>query len=113
MNKIAVGADAKDAIDIDQTILWNLQSIARARGRDLKELTVAILDRPRHEKLIHEVQAAGARIKLLLDGDIAGAIMAARPRTGVDVLMGIGGAPEEVVSACELLALYPPPGAEE
>jgi fructose-1,6-bisphosphatase II len=102
MNKIAVGPDAKDVIDIDQSVLWNLQSIAWAKGRDIKELTVAILDRPRHEKLIYEVREAGARIKLLLDGDIAGSIMAARPRTGVDVLMGIGGAPEAVVSACAL-----------
>lgn len=102
MNKIAVGPDAAHAIDIDQPVAWNLKSIAQAKRIDVSELTVAVLDRPRHDKLIHDIREAGARIKLLLDGDIAGAIMAARPRTGVDVLMGIGGAPEAVVAACAL-----------
>ena len=102
MNKIAVGPDAADAIDIDQPVEWNLKNIAKAKRIEVSELTVAVLDRPRHEKLIYDIREAGARIKLLLDGDIAGAIMAARPRTGVDVLMGIGGAPEAVVAACAL-----------
>jgi len=102
MNKIAVGPAAKGAIDIDKTVAWNLKSIARAKKMEVSEVTVVILDRPRHEQLIREVREAGARIKLITDGDIAGAIMTALEDTGVDVLMGIGGAPEAVVSACAL-----------
>jgi fructose-1,6-bisphosphatase II len=102
MNKIAVGPAAKGAIDIDKSVSWNLRSVARAKKIDVSELTVVILDRPRHEHLIREVRDSGARIKLITDGDIAGAIMTALEDTGVDVLMGIGGAPEAVVSACAL-----------
>ncbi len=102
MNKIAVGPAAKGAIDIDKSVLWNLKSIARAKKMEVSEVTVVILDRPRHEHLISEVRDSGARIKLITDGDIAGAIMTALEDTGVDVLMGIGGAPEAVVSACAL-----------
>jgi fructose-1,6-bisphosphatase II len=102
MDKIAVGPGAKGAIDINKSVEWNLKSVARAKHIDLGELTVVILDRPRHEQLIKEVRDAGARIKLIVDGDIAGSIMTALEDTGVDVLMGIGGAPEAVVSACAL-----------
>jgi fructose-1,6-bisphosphatase II len=102
MNKIAVGPEAKGAIDIDKSVAWNLKSIARAKKMDVSEVTVVILDRPRHEHLIREVREAGGRIKLITDGDIAGAIMTALEDTGVDVLMGIGGSPEAVVSACAL-----------
>jgi fructose-1,6-bisphosphatase II len=102
MNKIAVGPSAKGAIEIDQSVDWNLKSVAKAKGMVVGELTVVILDRPRHEQLIREVREAGARIKLITDGDIAGAIMTGLDGTGVDVLMGIGGAPEAVVSACAL-----------
>jgi fructose-1,6-bisphosphatase II len=102
MNKIAVGPSAKGAIEIDQSVDWNLKSVAKAKGMVVGELTVVILDRPRHEQLIREVREAGARIKLITDGDIAGAIMTGLDATGVDVLMGIGGAPEAVVSACAL-----------
>lgn len=102
MNKIAVGPAAKGAIDIDKPVEWNLRSIAKVKKIEINEVTVVILERPRHEGLIKEVRDAGARIKLITDGDIAGAIMTALEDTGIDVLMGIGGAPEAVVSACAL-----------
>lgn len=102
MNKIAVGREAAEAIDITQPVEYNLLRIADAKGIDVRELTVVILDRPRHAQLIAEVRAAGARTKLIPDGDVAGALMAAVPGTGVDVLMGIGGSPEAVVSAAAL-----------
>lgn len=105
MNKLAVGPEAKGAIDLDQSVEWNLRSIAKAKGVEVSDLTVAVLDRPRHEQLIREIRAAGARTRLLLDGDVAGTILVARPRTGVDALMGVGGAPEGVISACILKCL--------
>jgi fructose-1,6-bisphosphatase II len=102
MHKIAVGPEARDAIDIDASVEDNLHAIARARGEDVKDLTVVILDRPRHEKLIAEVRKVGARIRLISDGDVAGALMTALPETGIDVLMGIGGTPEGVLAAAAL-----------
>lgn len=102
MNKIAVGPSAKGAIDINQSVDWNLRSVAKAKRVDVSELTVVVLDRPRHEQLIQDIRETGARVKLITDGDIAGAIMTVLEDTGVDVLMGIGGAPEAVVSACAL-----------
>jgi len=102
MNKIAVGPSAVGAIDIEKSVEWNLKSIARKKRIDVSELTVVVLDRPRHEDLIRQIREAGARIKTIIDGDIAGAIMTALDNTGVDVLMGTGGAPEAVVSACAL-----------
>jgi len=102
MNKIAVGPAAKGAIDLDRPVDWNLKSIAAAKKMEVEGLTVVVLDRPRHEQLIREIRDAGARIKMITDGDIAGAIMTALEDTGVDVLMGIGGSPEAVVSACAL-----------
>ncbi len=102
MNKIAVGPAAKDAIDINKPTEWNIRSVARAKKIEVSEVTVVILERPRHEQLIKEVREAGARIKLITDGDVAGSIMTALEDTGVDMLMGIGGAPEAVLSACAL-----------
>ena len=102
MNKIAVGPEAKGIIDINAPVEENLQKVAKAKRRDVDDLTVVILDRPRHEKLISEVRAAGARIKLIPDGDIAGGLMTAIEDTGMDVLMGIGGSPEAVITACAL-----------
>ena len=102
MEKLAVGADAAGVIDITDGVAANLRRIADAKRRDIPDLTVVILDRPRHEQLIAEVRDAGARIKLITDGDVAGALMAAIPSTGLDVLMGIGGAPEAVIAACAL-----------
>jgi fructose-1,6-bisphosphatase II len=102
MEKIAVGPEAKDVIDIEAPVKENLRKIARARGEDVDDLTVVILDRPRHEKLISEVRACGARIRLIPDGDVAGALMTAIPETGIDVLLGIGGSPEGVIAAVAL-----------
>jgi fructose-1,6-bisphosphatase II len=106
MEKIAVGSEAKGAIDINAPARDNLLRIARFMERNIEDLTVVLLDRPRHEQIIEEVREAGARIKLITDGDVAGAIMAALPEdTGVDVLMGIGGTPEAVLAACALKCL--------
>lgn len=102
MEKLAVGPEAADAVDFEAPIGENLSRIARARGVNIGDLTVAILDRPRHEQLIKEIRAAGTRIKLLPDGDVAGAISAAREGTGVEVLVGIGGTPEGVLAAAAL-----------
>ncbi len=102
MQKIAVSRDAADVIDIDLSPTENLERISRALRKRIEDLVVVILDRPRHAELIAEVRQAGSRIKLIPDGDVAGAIMTAIPGTGVDVLMGIGGAPEAVVAAAAL-----------
>ena len=102
MDKIAVGPEGKGAIDIEVSPTVNLRSVARAKGKDIQDLAVMILDRPRHEKLIAEVRKAGARIRLITDGDVAGALMTAWPDSGIDLLMGIGGTPEGVLSACAL-----------
>jgi fructose-1,6-bisphosphatase II len=103
MEKLAVGPDAAGVVDFEAPIEETLRRIAKAKGADVEELTVCILDRPRHEEdLVRRVRATGARIKFLLDGDVAGAIMAARPGTGVDVSVGIGGTPEGVITACAL-----------
>ncbi len=102
MQKIAVGPEAADVIDIDLSPAENLGRISRALRKRVEDLVVVILDRPRHNELIEEVRATGSRIKLIPDGDVAGAIMTAIPGTGVDVLMGVGGAPEAVVAAAGL-----------
>lgn len=105
MDKIAVGPQAKDVIDIDAPVKDNLEKIARAKGGDVKDLTVMVLDRPRHEKLIQEIRACGARIRLIPDGDVAAALMTALPETGIDVLLGIGGCPEGILAACGMRAI--------
>jgi fructose-1,6-bisphosphatase II len=106
MEKIAVAADLADVVDLTAPIETNLAQIAKARGAAVPELTVCILDRPRHEEnLVRRVREAGSRIKFLLDGDVAGAIMAATPDSGVDLMVGIGGTPEGVLAACALKCL--------
>jgi fructose-1,6-bisphosphatase II len=106
MEKLAVGRDAADAVEFDAPVEENLRRIAAAKGMEVADLTVCVLDRPRHEEeLIGRVRATGARIKFLLDGDVAGAIMSAREGTGVDVLVGIGGTPEGVIAASALKCL--------
>ncbi len=99
MEKIAVGPAARGAIDLRRSPTDNLRSIADALGKYVEDLTVVILERPRHEALVREVRTAGARIKLIPDGDVAGALNTCFPDTGVDVLMGVGGAPEGVIGA--------------
>lgn len=102
MNKIAVGPAAYNAIDINAPVSDNLKNIARAKGMDVENLTVVILDRPRHKNLINEVRLTGARISLIPDGDVAGALMTCTLDTGIDVLMGVGGTPEGVLAAAAL-----------
>ncbi len=102
MNKIAVGPDAVDAIDITAPIGENVRQVAKAKGLSLSDMTVCILDRPRHEPLMAEVRATGARIRLITDGDVAGAISACRPDSGTDLLAGIGGTPEGIIAAAAI-----------
>lgn len=105
MEKLVVGPLAKGAIDINETPAVNLRRVAEAKGRRVEELTVVILDRPRHERMVTEIRKAGARIHLISDGDVAPAIAAAVEESGVDLLMGIGGAPEGVLAAAALKCL--------
>jgi fructose-1,6-bisphosphatase II len=105
MEKLVTGAEAADAVDITAPVADNIRAVAQAKGSTSSEVTVVILDRPRHEELVREVRATGARIKFISDGDVAGAIMAARPDTGVDLLLGIGGTPEGIIAACAMKCL--------
>lgn len=102
MEKIAVGHEAKGVIDLNAPVEVNLKAIAKAKGVQIQDLTVSILDRPRHEDLIKKVRQAGARIWLIGDGDVSAAVATAQPGSGVDVLLGTGGAPEGVISAAAL-----------
>jgi fructose-1,6-bisphosphatase II len=105
MEKLVVGQEAAGVVDFDAPLRDNLNALAKAKGAEVRDLTVCILDRPRHEDLVHQIREAGARIKFITDGDVAGAIMAARPGTGVDMLIGIGGTPEGVIAACAMKCL--------
>ncbi len=105
MEKIAVGAEAAGAIDITASPTENLKAVAQAKGESIRDITVVVLDRPRHDDLIAEIRSAGARIRLIQDGDVAGAISTAWPDTGADLLMGIGGTPEGVISAAALKSM--------
>jgi fructose-1,6-bisphosphatase II len=105
MDKIAVGPEAYGSIDITASPSQNLRWIAKAKRCSVADLTVVILDRPRHQELMEEVRSAGARIKAISDGDVAGGIMTALPETGVDMLLGVGGAPEAVLTAAALKCL--------
>jgi fructose-1,6-bisphosphatase class II len=105
MEKIIVGPAAKNAIDIDAPVENNLKAIARSLGRSVQDLVVIVLDRPRHEKLVADIRKAGARIKLISDGDLSAGITAAVRRTNVHAVMGIGGAPEGVLAAAALRCL--------
>jgi fructose-1,6-bisphosphatase II len=102
MNKIAVGPDAVDAIDINVSVSQNLTNVAKAKGKKVSDLTVVVLDRPRHKEIMEDIREAGARIKLISDGDIVGGIQAALPGSGVDMLLGIGGSPEAVLTAAAI-----------
>jgi fructose-1,6-bisphosphatase II len=105
MSKLVTGPAAADVVDIEAPAADNIAAVARAKGCSASDVTVVILDRPRHERLIAEVRAAGARIKLITDGDVAGSIMAARDGTGVDLLLGVGGTPEGIITACAIKCL--------
>ncbi|HLA96968.1 MAG TPA: class II fructose-bisphosphatase [Anaerolineales bacterium] len=105
MEKIAVGPEARDVVDLDAPVIDNLKNVARALGKDVSDLTVFVLERPRHAQIIAEIASAGARVTLHQDGDVAGALMAALPYTGVDLMINIGGTPEGVIAACAIKAL--------
>ncbi|MET9485781.1 MULTISPECIES: class II fructose-bisphosphatase [unclassified Nocardia] len=102
MEKIAVGPEAADVIDLAAPIAENLRRVAKAKNSFVSDLTVCVLDRPRHNQYIQDVRDAGARIRLISDGDVAGAIACARPESGVDVLIGIGGTPEGIIAAAAM-----------
>ncbi len=105
MNKIVTGPEAASVIDITAPAGENVRRVAKAKGVDVSDITVIVIDRPRHDDLLKELRAAGARIRLIRDGDVAAAIETARPDTGIDILMGIGGTPEGVVAAAAMRAL--------
>ncbi|GAA2558083.1 fructose-1,6-bisphosphatase II [Neomicrococcus aestuarii] len=105
MEKLVTGPEAAELVDLRLPVKQNLHLIAKAKGKKISQVTVCVLDRPRHESLVAEIREAGARVKYILDGDVAGAIAATRENTGVDVLMGIGGTPEGIVAACAIKAL--------
>ena len=105
MNKIVTGPEAAAVVDITAPAGENVRRVAKAKGVDVSDITVIVLDRPRHDDLLKELRAAGARIRLIRDGDVAAAIETARPDTGIDILMGIGGTPEGVVTAAAMRAL--------
>ena len=102
MQKLVVSREARDVVDLDAPVKVNLANVAKAMGKSVQDLVVFVLDKPRHEKLITEIRQAGARIQLQTDGDVAGALMAVDPRSEVDIMMGTGGTPEGVLSACAI-----------
>ena len=105
MNKIAVGPEAVGAIDITKSTAENIKSVAEAKGVRPADITVVVLDRPRHKQLVDDIRAAGAKVRFIMDGDVAGAIAAAQDTSSIDIAMGIGGTPEGVVTACALKCL--------
>jgi fructose-1,6-bisphosphatase II len=105
MDKLMVGPEAAGQVDLDAPAAANLQKVAIAKGMQIEDLTVVILDRPRNQAKIDAVRAAGARVRLITDGDVAPSLMAALPGTGIDMVMGIGGTPEAVITACALRGL--------
>ena len=105
MEKLATGPEAADVVDITAPPGENIRRVAKAKGLQVEDVTVCVLDRPRHEDLVQQVRAAGARITFMSDGDVAGAIMAARETTGVDLLLGIGGTPEGIIAAAAMTCL--------
>ncbi|MGB2954549.1 MAG: class II fructose-bisphosphatase [Anaerolineales bacterium] len=105
MNKIAVGPRAKGLIDIEAPLRENLENIALSENKSINDLTVVMLQRPRHDELIREVREIGARIRLIPDGDVAGALMTCLPESGIDALLGIGGTPEGILAACAIRAM--------
>ena len=105
MEKLVTGPEAADLVDIRYPVAENIHQVAKAKGSAPEDVTVVLLDRPRHEKIVEEIRATGARIKFIVDGDVAGAIMAARQGTGIDLLMGVGGTPEGIIAACAMKCL--------
>jgi fructose-1,6-bisphosphatase II len=102
MEKLVTGPEAADVVDIRYPVSENIHQVAKAKGSAPEDVTVVLLDRPRHSELVDDIRATGARIKFITDGDVAGAIMAARPDTGIDLLLGVGGTPEGIIAACAM-----------
>jgi fructose-1,6-bisphosphatase II len=105
MEKLVTGPEAADVVDIRYPVAENIHQVAKAKGSAPEDVTVVLLDRPRHEGLVEEIRQTGARIKFIVDGDVAGAIMAARQGTGIDLLLGVGGTPEGIIAACAMKCL--------
>jgi fructose-1,6-bisphosphatase II len=105
MEKLVTGPEAADVVDIRYPVAENIHQVAKAKGSTPEDVTVVLLDRPRHQQIVEEIRATGARIKFITDGDVAGAIMAAREDTGIDLLMGVGGTPEGIIAACAMKCL--------
>jgi fructose-1,6-bisphosphatase II len=105
MDKIAVGPEARHVVDLDAPVRANLEAVAKAKGEKVEDVTAVILDRDRHADIIRECREAGARVRLIPDGDVAGAISVAWPGSGSDILFGVGGTPEGVIAACALKCL--------
>ncbi|MGW7683737.1 class II fructose-bisphosphatase [Kribbella sp. NPDC054772] len=105
MEKLVVGPEAAEVVDIRLPVAENIRRVAKAKGSTVDDVTVVLLDRPRHEDLARQIRATGARIKFISDGDVAGAVEAARPDTGLDMLLGIGGTPEGIIAACAMKCL--------
>jgi fructose-1,6-bisphosphatase II len=105
MEKLVTGPEAADVVDIRYPVAENIHQVAKAKGSTPEDVTVVLLDRPRHQGIVEEIRATGARIKFITDGDVAGAIMAARPDTGIDLLLGTGGTPEGIIAACAMKCL--------
>ena len=102
MNKLVVGPEAVGKVDITKPVAYNIDAVAKAKGIKAEEVTVVVLDRPRHDQLIEEIRDAGAKVRLIMDGDVAGAIATAQDSNSIDLLMGIGGTPEGIVTACAM-----------
>src|SRR5688500_8158806 len=105
MEKLVTGPEAADVVDIRYPVAENIHQVAKAKGSAPEDVTVVLLDRARHEQIVKEIRDTGARIKFITDGDVAGAIMAARPDTGIDLLLGVGGTPEGIIAACAMKCL--------
>jgi fructose-1,6-bisphosphatase II len=105
MEKLVTGPEAAGLVDIRYPVAENISIVAKAKGVQASDITVCVLDRPRHAQIVEEIRATGARIKFITDGDVAGSITAARPGTGVDMLIGIGGTPEGIITACAMKCL--------
>jgi len=105
MDKLVAGREAAGVVDIDAPVADNIAAVAKAKGEKARDVTVAVLERPRHDDLVRQIREAGARVKLLTDGDVAGAVMAATGESGVDLLLGIGGTPEGIITACAMACL--------
>lgn len=105
MRKLAVGPEGVGVVDLSKPVEWNVKALAEAKGLPVGDITVCVLDRPRHADLIQEIRDAGAKVRLIMDGDVAGAVAAASDTSSVDMLMGTGGTPEGIITACAMKAL--------